>query len=73
MSSIGVIAEDIHELSVELLGELEHIQPALASFGLIMTIGRILSPEPLNAEEELKFCQDLMDYVTVYFAKGRVH
>jgi hypothetical protein len=61
--------EDVHEVSVGLINALmEHeVSPELAIAGLALSLGRFMSPQVLEADNEVSFVQDLSEWISMYF------
>jgi hypothetical protein len=79
VSPIGVRVEfdmeEVHNLSVDLLGLLEDekVTIALGMAALGLSIGRLASPAVLDQPTEIKFTQDLMEWLGMYFNEGTVN
>lgn len=55
---------------------LEHLsdQGVMTGYGLmgcVLTIGRLAADRPLSPEEEVKFMQAAMEFVSVYWSGGK--
>lgn len=78
-SAIGVRVEfdmeEVHNISVDLLTMMEEdkITMALGVAALALSIGRLCSDKVLSIDEEIKFSQDLMEYLGMYFHEGEVN
>lgn len=69
LTKVSVDAQEVHELSVELMHFLEesHAEVGTGIFALAMTLGRLVAPRILQEDEELEFIQNLMEYSGLYF------
>jgi hypothetical protein len=61
-----------HNLSIGMLKELQAagIDGGTAAVAVVLTAGRILSPEILEEDQEVTYIQAAMDWLGTYFASG---
>jgi hypothetical protein len=71
-ANITVDFGEAHNLSIGYLKELQakSIDGGTGAVALVLTAGRILSPEVLSDDEELNFIQAAMDWLGMYFVDG---
>ena len=67
--------QEVHNVSVDLLSLMEEdrITMAMGIAALALSIGRLASEKELSQEQEVKFCQDLMEWLGMYFHEGKAN
>jgi hypothetical protein len=75
LKSVEFDLEEVQGLSLDLLTHLEKegcsIGEGVAAAAL--TVGRLMSPHTLKAIEEIKFVQDLLEWVSMYYVPGGIN
>lgn len=71
LASVEMDYEEVHNVSVGILQALEanHVPLNVGVAGAALTMGRLLSPVPMDEDEEMNLVNDLMEWIGVYFAK----
>lgn len=71
-TSITVDYGEAHNLSIDVLKEFQgrDIDGGTGAVALVLSAGRILSPEVLSDDEEINFVQAAMEWMGLYFADG---
>lgn len=61
-----------HNLSISILKDLQakDIDGGTGAVALVLSAGRVLSPEVLEEDAEINFVQAAMDWLGTYFAEG---
>lgn len=74
LTKISVNVEEVHGLSVDLLEFLSEGDDnvGVGILALLMTTGRLMSPQTLDPEQELQFVQAAMEFCGMYFCDGSV-
>lgn len=64
--------EDIHETSLDIMDALEEsgVDIPLGLVALALTLGRVISPKLLSAEEEMSWLESVMEFAQLYFVNG---
>lgn len=72
MTRIQFDFQKVHEKSVDVLTMMEdsRTEVSIGIVALALSLGRLLSPEILKDEEEVKFIQALIEFGGTYFAEG---
>lgn len=73
--SVQIDFEEAHSASVGLLDFLEahNTKVSLAVVAMVLSVGRLLAPEDVSDEDEVKFVQSMLDFMGAYYAKGQVN
>lgn len=68
--SLLVPYDEVHAVSLALIEdfEAEDATVGLAVAAMVMTLGRLMSPDVLEPEQEEVFIKDTIDYLGAYFA-----
>jgi hypothetical protein len=74
-ASFTIDFDEVHNASVGILKRLEQANTpvSVGTTALILSVGRILSPEPMSDEEEAQFVQMAMEWMGIYFTEGTVN
>lgn len=63
---------EAHNLSIDMLKKLQanQVDGGTGAVALVLSAGRVLSPELMEDDEEIQFIQAAMDWLGTYFAGG---
>jgi hypothetical protein len=69
MENVQVDFLEIHEESVRLLNDMgeNDISPVVGAAGMMLSLGRMVSPEVMSPEDQVRFLEDLNNYLVAYF------
>lgn len=72
LTQIEFDLNDAHQLSLEVLEGLEEAECDVGMGAIVMalSLGRLLSPKPLNQEEEVAFLNSVIEFAATYFTSG---
>jgi hypothetical protein len=64
--------DEVHDLSIMLLSACEEngANVGLSSLGLALSFGRLLTPQPMDGDEEIAFIKAMMQFGGAYFTEG---
>jgi hypothetical protein len=71
-AKITVDFGEAHNLSIGVLKDFQakSVNGGTGAVALVLSAGRILSPEVLSDDDEISFVQAAMDWLGMYFAEG---
>jgi hypothetical protein len=63
---------EVHQASLEMLEAIEraHMDPKLALAGMVLSIGRLCSPELMDDDTEINLIKHMVEYVQMWFIQG---
>lgn len=69
MENVQVDFLEIHEESVRILNDMgeKNISPVIGAAGMMLSLGRMVSPEVLSPEDQVKFLEDINNFLVTYF------
>jgi hypothetical protein len=69
---VTVNMEEVHKTSLDILELLEEddVELKLGLVAIALTFGRVASPKVLTQEEEVKFLENILEYIGLYFVEG---
>jgi len=64
--------DEIHELSLDLIHFLEQddVEVGEAALAFALSLGRVLSPTPMEMEEQIAFTKAALEWAQCYFVQG---
>jgi len=72
---IDVNMEEVHELSLDLLRSFEEggVPINLATVAIVMSLGRLMSPKPMEEEKMMEWIQSLLHFGGMFFVEGEAN
>ena len=75
MVQVGFDYGEVNDLSVGLLGVLEESASSVgqAALATVLTLGRLVSPVPLDEQSETQFMEEVLSFVGTLFEGGKAN